>query len=283
MAVTKTRKLADLFRVGQDFSIDDGEGGVSVYLAKMNPVQSETAIRKANATRAKFLSSVKDKDGEDYLSIANEVLDLSKEDLVLYAAADASSKKVDVWEAEFLNESEWSKDDYLQGLLDSWNGDAEDPGLQSVYADGEEDSKDPEALRVFSEMERYEDSLREFVNKERSHIEEEMESFSVEKLQDIMIEAMVGVQSDMAWMIEYRKCEVWLGTYTITKPHTPYFATRSEVDALEGETLTRLIAGLGMLNVEVDEGKDSPLTEVSSLSSELQKTAETEDSSSPEE
>jgi len=283
MAVTKTRKLTDLFRVGTEFTVDDGNGAVEVYLAKLNPVQSETAIRKANATRAKFLSTVRDKEGEDYLSIANEVYDLDKESLVLYAASESAAKKVDAWQSEFIADSEWLKDDYLQGLFDLWNGDENEPGLEKIFNEGEEGNRDPEAQRVFDEVERYENEVATFIDKERSHIEEEMNSLSLDQLRDLITETMIRVQADMTWMIEYRKCEVWLGTYTATQPRKPYFATRGEVDELEAETLTRLISGMGMLNVEVDEGKDLPLTEDSSLLSEPLKILETEEFSVLEE
>ena len=279
MAVTKTRKLTDLFRVGTEFTVDDGDGGVLVYLAKLNPVQSETAIRKANAARARFLTIAKDKESDQYLAVVNDVMDLSKDELLDYVSADEMARRSSALEAEYAENKDWMKDDYLQGLFDAW-----EDGLQDLYLEAETDEeRDPEAVRVFSEMQKYSTEVNDFLAKEGESVREDFANKPMESLQELIVEKMLRIQADLGWMIEYRKCEVWLGTYTSTQPRKPYFATRQEVDLLEAETLTCLIGGMSQLNVEVDEGKDLPLTEDSSVSSESLEKLETEDFSSLEE
>lgn len=278
MTAVKTRKLSDLFRKGKPFTLDDGDGGVDIYLAKLNPVQTEKAIRKANAHRARYLSSMKDKESDIYLAAANDVWDMEFEELVQYAVADELARRSSAIEAEFAEEAGWMKDDYLQGLHDAWND-----GLQEVYFETDDEAeKDPEALRVFQEMEKYSNQVSERMLKEQDALTKDYETKDVEKLREQMIERVIKMQADMAWMIEYRKSEVFFGTYTATTPRKPYFANRQEVDELEETTLTTLIAEIGTLSVEVEEGKDSPLTEDSSAPSELPETPEVEDSSSLE-
>lgn len=275
MQIVKSRKLAELFKVGTELTITDGTKSETVYLQKLNPVETETAVRKSNALRAQYLSQKKDKTSEAYLSSLNEIVDFEDSELILYMANDELARKSTAIEAEWAEEHEWTKDEYLQSLWDRWN----EEGVQESYYVEEGEEPDPEAKRIFDEMQKYSVALAEHLENHRKHLIEEFTARGRDRLEEMMVERLIKMQGDVAWMVEYRKCEVWMGTRVSETDRTPYFNTRSEVDALEGQTLTTLIEAMVELEVDVEEGKDSRGTLPSSNSSESLETQEVETSS----
>ncbi len=261
MAPVKTRQLSDLFNVGEELVLDDGRGPVTVWLQKLNPLETEQAVRRSNAARAKVLIEKNNKESDVYLSSLNELLDFNDEELVVYVASSELAQRTERIEAEWAEESGWLKDDYLQSLYDTWN----EPGVQEKFFAAEnEDDPDPAIQKVFDEMQRYANELNEELVKHLEYIKEEYTKYSRERLIDMMVDKIVKMHGDMAWMIEYRKCEVWMG---VRKPdRTKAFKNRHDVDELQQETLTKLIDAMTNLSVEAVEGKGLEETELSSNS-----------------
>lgn len=281
MAVVKTRTLTDLFSAGRVFTVEDGHGDpVTVYLQKLTPLDNETAVRRANAVRATIVIQGRDKESEVYLNALNELLDYSEEDLLTLAVEDELARRSEAIEAEWAADAEWNDGEYLQGIWDRW----QDPMIQEGYFVAEGEPRDPESERIFDELQRYSDELAAEMEKHRKHIRDEFSRKSYQQLIDMMLERTIKMQGDLTWMLEYRKCQVWLGVRKSEKDRTRYFKNRHEVDELASETLQRLVEAVTELEVPVDQGKESAGTDPSSNSSESPEPLEEQDTtSSPKE
>jgi len=271
----KTRRLTDLFVVGRELTIDDGDGGITVYVKKLNPVEMETALRFANSVRAITSSMKEDETSPQLLNMQYEVDDFDKDGLVEYLVEMTLARRRAAIEAEVAAEEHlpedgrrWSKDDYLQGLQDAWVG-----GLWEVRANHPDDE---EANRVFSALQEFADEVEKKTEKIREEVTATYEPRAVEALKSEVLDAKIQYEADMAWMREYRKCEVWLATRISKDDRTRYFEDREEVDELENPVFLKILEEVEDLSVDATEGKDSRQTEASSSPSEPQDPQETD-------
>jgi hypothetical protein len=259
----KKRRLTDLYKVGKDVTINDETGGsaVRVHIRKLNPVDHETALRRANAMRAKVLAAARDEDSDIYGDVMSEVLDMDRDALVSFAISEDVGKISASTEAEMAAEDEWSKDDYLQGLYDLWNSD-----LAARY---HEEPDDSEVVRVRNELVRFEQSVAESVDSAVVKLRADLEEVEEIDLQKTAVSKLIDIRADTEWIKEFRRCEIWLAVRDEDKK-TRYFESRAEVDELESEVLGRLVEEYQSLAVEPLEGKSSPRTDTSSNSSDPQ-------------
>lgn len=251
----KSLKLSDLYVLGKELEVTGPEGTVTVWLQKMNPVDHETALRRANARRANVLSISRFNDDSDEkkvelrASYMNELFDVApdRDSIIEFLATDRVSKVYAAREAELAAEDEWAEDDYLQGLKDSWNDEMSERFVM--------DAEDEEAARVMAELNRFNDELTKELVSEREVAVREFEGWSDEKLVKEATDKLIEAAADMEWLTEYRKCELWKG---VRDPKTKkfYFNSREEVDQLSGVILSQLIQGYSNLNVDSVEGKD---------------------------
>lgn len=253
----KTRSLKDLYVVGKELELDDGQGSVTVWLQKLNPVDHETALRKANSRRARTLAmSRMPKDSEEREEYMNQLFDIAgdRDQTINFLAQERISERYSAIEAEIAAEDEWSKDDYIQGLKDAW-----DAELYEVYVTTSESERDDEkyleAERVHSELARFTDQVAKIIDGELDSLRKDFEEFTEEKLIEKAVNKLIESQANMNWLIEMRKSEIWLGTRD-NKNRERLFKERSEVDELPSEVIGALINGFNELNVDSTEGKD---------------------------
>lgn len=252
----KSLKLSDLYVLGKELEVTSPQGSVTVWLQKMNPIDHETALRRANARRANVLSIARfSEEEEDPVkkelrdSYMNELFDLApnRGAIIDFLATDAVAKTYAAREAEMAAEDEWSEEDYLQGLKDLWNDEMAERFVL--------DPDDAEATRVHDEIQRFHDALNAAVMSEREVNHREFETWTDEKLVREATNRLIEAAADMQWLHEYRKCEIWKGVRD-AKSKKPYFSSRAEVDELSTEILGQLIQGYTTLNVDSTEGKD---------------------------
>lgn len=269
-----SRRLQDLFVVGREFELNDDSGGdpVTVYLKKLSPVEHETAMRRANAARARTIATANAPDSDEYLDTWESVADFDRDGLTLYLVEDRRLTRTQVIEAEFGAEEEWSKDTYLVGLREEW-----EDRLKEVWATNNED---PDAARVHGELKRFSDTVQKAVEAELEAFQTDLESRSDEALRQQVLEKFLTVKASLAWLIEYRRCEVWLATRERDKK-TRVFATREEVDDLPVEVHSALSEAYRALVVDPQEGKGSRGTGSSSRSSEQPASPDMEQDSGP--
>lgn len=251
----KTLKLSDLYVVGREYTIEAPEGSVTVWLQKMSPVDHETALRRANARRANVLSLTRQKERDEkaqqtYDSYLNELYDVAhdRESLIEFLASEQIAKVYSAREAEVASREEWSEDDYIQGLRDSWNDEMHDRFVLDV--------NDEDAKRVYEELERFQSVVNEEILSERESIKKDLSQLSDEKLTEKGVKRLVEASADMEWLNEFRRCELWKGVRDV-KTKKPYFNSREEIDTLSVQVLGELIQAYAQLNVDTLEGKDS--------------------------
>jgi hypothetical protein len=270
----KTRRLGDLYVVGQELTLDDGEGAVTVWINKLNPVDQEAALRNANAARARVLAGKRDPDNQERLSLESELLDQSKDELVDFLAADALNNKQEALEAELAAEQEWDDKNYLQGLLDAWEG-----GMEDRY---NRDPEDAEAKHVFEEMDRWHKVVQERLDGEKERLQADIGQRTEDILRQQVLERLLTVQADLAWLSEYHLSEILFAVREPDHHKKKYFNGRADVEELPQEVMMALYEGYRNLSIDPTEGKDSPGTPASSPSSEPSTEEETSQPSGPQ-
>ncbi len=270
--MTKRRGLADLWVKGKTLTFDDGDGPIEVWLQKPNSNETEQARRRADAARARVLVLRAKPESDEYLSAVGNAFDSADVDQLVNVLLQPEEARLhQLHDAELAAEEEWTEDAYLQGLRDLWIGE-----LADAYA---KDEADPEAVRVFAELKRFEAEVQKRVDEDLADRRAGMLLSSVEDLQTKVAEMMLKNSADMAWLIEFRKSQVWLACRDATDHQKREFKERHELDPMQDETFTRLRDALESLLVEPLEGKDLEETPSSSISSAPPAAEETEESS----
>ena len=88
------RRLADLYVRGKDLEVDDGAGDpVSVRLQKLNEIDREAVIRRANAAKARFLIEADNEESDLFQSMYGQVREFDDRDaLVAVVISDDVAK-----------------------------------------------------------------------------------------------------------------------------------------------------------------------------------------------
>jgi hypothetical protein len=268
----KQRRLEDLYILGREISVDDGGGDpVVVWLQKLNPMEQEKALRRANALRAQVLMARRNQESEDWQEAYSDLEDIGARDqLVEYLIADDLAKARESAEAEQSFVEEWHKDGYLQGLRDSWL-DPENP-LSDVYA---LDPEDEAARRVFLELKRFDEQVEEKLQPELKRLRKDYEELGDEELHRRAADRLMEMKAGLAWLKEFRACEVWLATRDPENHKHYYFSGRETIDTLAGEVFQQLSDAYQKLIVGVEEGKVSRSITTSSPPSEPSEKEET--------
>lgn len=283
----KRKRLTDLYKRGKTITIvgPDAENvndGVEVWIQKPNPTEMESIHRRANAKKALIVKSGEDETSEIFLAAWAESRDfLNKETLITLALyEDLGSARMRA-NAEIADEKEWKEEDYLQGLLDLWQGDPEqgDFGLSEVWTSmpeewdesdfsSEEVARMNEAKHVFSELERFDSQVEKALKAEEERLRVDWASRDDEFVVRAAVKELVRQQANQAFVDEYDRQLMY---YTVREPDDHkkrYFANMAEIDDLEEGVKDQLKLAMNSLLVDVVEGKDSPVTPTSSDSSE---------------
>ena len=252
----KTKKLGDLFVRGAEVTVEDGEDSVTVWVQKLNPLQQEKCLRRANGARAKILSVRKlpddDLDKLSYYYEADELVQ-DRDAMLDYLLGEKLATAYQLREAELSAQEEWSEDNYLQGLNDAWQD-----GLKEEFV---RDNDDPEAKRVFDELKRFANLVEAEVEKEREHMIREFDDKSDEDLKQMVYDQVIEAAADLEWLKEFRKSEIFFAVRHPDNHNKPYFDRREEVDDLEMEAFASLANAFQEIKVDVVEGKDSQGTQ----------------------
>lgn len=264
----KKRRLSDLYVRGRELSVNDGEGDpVTVWLSKLNEIDREAVIRRAGAAKARFLIDSEDEDSEAFGAMYAETRDIeSRNELVLFLVADdvnAARRRI---ESEIANDEEtWGKDGYLQGLVDAWIGDDDNPGLSATI---QEDPNDPEAKRVSEELDRYEKQVRTEVDAETKRLLKDWEDVDIDVIRRKTTHELLELKASEEWVREFQRQQLFHALREPADHRKRYFATVAEVDDLDADLRKYFIEQYESLVVPPDEGKDSPPQAASSDSSD---------------
>jgi len=261
------RKLSDLYVRGTELTLDDGDGAVTVWLQKLNPIDHREAIRKSDASRAKFITICRDLESEEYNQILNAVVGQERELMLAYLIAIERLHLGPLKRSEVADEAEWKDENYLDGLQDVW---AEE--LAGKYAENPEDA---EAKRVRAELDRYNDAVDKELDSALTTHREWLDSDTDEELQNKVIAHQVKNVAEAAWVDTYYRWEIFFATREATDHKKRYFESIAEVNELAANVFDEINEAIRALTVDPSEGKDLAGIPPSSASSE---SAEPQDS-----
>ena len=275
MQLTK-RRLTDLWVVGRELTLDDGQGEpVTVWIQKLNSAEMAEANRRCDAARARVLAT-RNTDSDEWAAIegsVREYVEGDKQKAIDFLLIDERTKAQRVCEMKVASEEEWSKDNYLQGLFDSWRD-----GLEKRWLSNNEDA---EASRVQEELTRFASLVSEVVEAEMDVLKDAWSQQSLGELMERMALKLLDMDANQAWMKEMWSCQIFFGVRDSDDKKARYFESREEVDTLAAAAYEALHQAYQNLEVDVVEGKGSPAPQDSSPSSEVRNEAEMVASSGP--
>lgn len=272
-----TRRLDDLFITGRPFSLDDGSGEpVEVWLQKMNPLEADKALRKANAAKARVLMQRADESSDEWLEMYADISGFDKNYLVEYLISDDLAEYRQSREAELAADEEWSKDNYLQGLRDAWDDELKD-----------RPEEDEERQKCLAELRRFSEAIDPLIEDERTRLVADEMTKPDEQLRREAVDRFLDIRAGSVWMAEYNRWELAFGVRDPQNHGTYYFNGKNDepdmdrIRRLVPETFGPLHNAYQTLVVSPTEGKGSPAGTSSSPPSEPSAEAATEQPSGP--
>lgn len=257
--MTKKKRLSDLYVVGRELTFGDDDDQVTVFMKKMNPIDQESAIRKANSARSRMLSILRDRDSDEYFAVLGQTEDIGNhEALVEFVIASKLMDFRQAREAELAAEEEWAKDNYLQGLRDAWEDE-----LKEVHFTKPTD----ESTRVLAELTRFDEAVNALVVAEHDELFHTYSKRTDDELRKNAADAMISMAADTTWVREFRKAEIFYSVFEEDKK-TRYFEDFEEIDGLSTEVIIRLMEAYRNLEMDPIEGKFSRGTASSSQPSD---------------
>jgi hypothetical protein len=259
----KRRNLKDLYVKGKEVVFDDGSGDepVVVWVQRLSDLHHQEVVRKASARRAEVRARLGNHDSEEYLELLDDAASFDREICITYLLSDEEMELRQSIEAELElgEDSEWAKDGYARGLVDAW---AE--RLEAKYV---EDPSDPEVLHVLAELRRFGEEVDRLLEPQLADARTALEVLSDEALQHKVVEKFIDSRLAFVWMDEFERAAVWRGTRDPDDHRQLYFDDREEVDHLAPEIREGLVGAFKSLMVDLTEGKGSPASPASSISS----------------
>lgn len=255
--VKKRRRLTDLYMVGKELTFSDSldenneDDPVTVWINKLSPIEQRDAADQATKARATILT-IKNSPSlsADRLMYEDQIYDLGIDTRELQIEFLASEK---IQEAEISNEEriasedEWSKDQYLKSLQESWND-----GLLEKWTD---DPEDEDAKKVYDELKRFAEQVIEATKDDRENILAEYDHVSDEEIFKDVVDKIIDAEADFAWMNEFAGWQVYYAVREIDDHKTRYFESREEVACLDNRILTEIVRQYREMTVEGVEGK----------------------------
>lgn len=264
----RRRRLSDLYVRGKELSITDGDGEpVKVWLQKLNEVDRDNVFRRANAARAQFMIESDNEDSDLFRSMYATVRTFEpRETLLSVVIAEDVAKARQRVEAQLTHdEDSWAKDGYLQGLLDAWQGDDDHPGLSATQL---EDPDDPEAARVWAELQRFETEVIDLVRHEADALRADWAAKPDDALWREAARHMLKRAADDTFSRNFDRQQLFYCARDPDDHAKRYFEKVVEIDDLDDELRKHLIDQCNALTVDIVEGKDSRVRLASSSSPE---------------
>ena len=264
----KRRRLSDLYVRGRDVTLNDGAGdSVTVWLQKLNGVERESCLRRANAAKARFMIDADDESSDTFHATYAQVREMQdREATVGLVISEDLAKYRQRIEAELSSDEDtWGKEGYLQGLIDAWIGDDDHPGLAATQA---EDPDDPEVKRVLTEIERFENEVNGRIASHADSLRKDWVDIPDEPLWRRAAHRVLELRGTDVFNREFERQQIF---YAVREPDDRakrYFGTLQELDDLDEKVLQTLLLQYSRMVVDQIEGKDSRATRPSSTSSD---------------
>lgn len=270
----KRRRLGDLYKVGQMFSADDGDGAVEVYMRRPNPYELENALKDGNAARAKAVLRMRKEGTTEYEQIEGSLWDIGDTpELARFIVAEMAQDLYSRAHAFVMDTDEYTEDSVLESSLDNLEKWAE-----STPSEGDDEYVD------------YQNTL-EFVEKFNKDVEAKYEILREEELGKVLAEGeleekvrriLIDRDAGVEFLREYRVSCVYYAARDPENKIDRYFEARQEVKELPYETLSQLIRWYDEIDMGREEVKNSQGAAPSSPESAPSDSPETSELSGPE-
>lgn len=262
----KRRRLGDLYVRGKEISINDGTGdAVRVWLQKLNGVDRDSCFRRGSAAKARFMLEADNEDSEVFQSMYAQVREMHDRDgLIAILIGEELTRYRQRIEAQLGHDEEtWGKDGYIEGLVDAWIGDDDNPGLAAAQA---HDPEDPEAKRVLAEIKRFEAEVADAVEVESARLQKDWQDTPEEILWRKATHRILELRGHEIFNAEFERQQLFFCVREPDDKNKRYFKSVSEIDDLDEKVTDQLLRRYGTMVVDTIEGKDSRVTPASSNS-----------------
>lgn len=216
------------------------------YARKMNPMQQESASRKASAAQIHMRRLQSRPDDEDYVVIDDAIDEI--EDLSRFIAEVEIARERDKAEQELAEEDEWANDNYYQSLIDAWT-----PELKRDFAENDEEDRKPETKKIWAELKRFNTELESLLKQRRTRRMAEIEEMPVEEQRKIAFKFLLEQQCNAEWL---RVFNVWRIVYGIVdEDKNPVFENEEQVMSAPAEAQRIFRRALDELAISVTDVK----------------------------
>lgn len=245
MSLTR-RDLEDLWKTGKEYDVSPGgDGSAMAYIRKLGPTQQGTAVRMANAERAKY--QLMDEDDPRYLSMMSDVIDLDRTEKIDRLALTDIQEAREIIEQEISEKPEWAEDDRLQSLVDLWES-----GLALEYSKGEKERSE-ESEKVFQEIKRFSDEVEERVDAKLKKAQRKYKDEPDEVLNKKIVKQQIDYEASMAWLRTFRMYQILFGVQSLDRE--PLFENIGDVESISGELFAKLVDAISDLTLPSTEVK----------------------------
>lgn len=246
----KRRRLGDLYKVGQEFSLDDGDGAVEVYMRRPNPYELEEALKDGNAARARSVIRMRKEGTSEFEQIEGQLWDIGDTpEMAKFAVMERVQELYSQAHAFISNQDKYTEDSVLESSLENLEKWAE-----STPSEGDDEYQDyKNTLEYIEEFnkeveERYE-TLKNDELAKLLHDGDDLE----EKVRRILIDRQAGIE----FLREYRVSCVYYSARDPENKVDRYFSSRQEVKELPYEVLAQLIRWYDEIDMGREEVKNS--------------------------
>lgn len=253
LVVPEEKRLTDLYKIGRDVPVPDPETGedIVVWVQKLTPAQEKEAVTKARPARARIASVKRLPEDSDekwfyYDQLDEDRFSTKRKKLEFLVATDVAEFAASITE-KTASEGEWADDDYLISLRGAWND-----GLKKKYA---LDPDDPEASRVLSELERFDNEIKDAVADRENELIFELDDLSDEEIDRRVVRQLIENEAVSEMYAEYNNQKLLLATRYQDDHERFYFNDRSEIDDLAFEPKIKLLGALMAMDMNGIEGK----------------------------
>lgn len=243
------RKLEELYRAADEFDVSpQGDGSFMIRVRKLGPTEQTKAARESNSARTKFNLQAKDESSAYYATIVEQVNGIDLDDKITQLAMTEIADDREKLEQEISGYEEWSKDGYLQSLVDAWES-----GLFQEWSKGEGERSE-ESERVFSEMKRFTEEvdgrLQKLLDREKANFE----ALEPEEIDQKMIAAQTAFDASAEWLKTFRMHQILYGARDV-ETNEPIFESLEEIAGIPAELFAKLVDAVIKLNVPITEVK----------------------------
>lgn len=275
--------IADLKKTGRPLTLTGENGSMDVWIQKLGPDDIDAIVTKARAARVVADRKYQDRESEEYLAVLEGFIGWEPETLIEFLVNNHKASELEdkvAAEVAYSHDSEWFDEKAGTSIIDdlraAWIGDDDTPGLKLAYA---RDPEDPDALRVFSEMQRFIELVDIQIEQEADQYREFVKVLPLDELRNEVAKVYIEIELDQVYRHALEYAQIWRCTRQPDDPDEFHFNTYAEVRRVDEDHRNQILEAYRSIAVDVIEGKELPATPSSSPSSGEAGPTDTETSS----